>query len=167
MLKVFRLFVGLVLSLLIAAPLVYAKNTELGCKAFHGFRLGGAEFRSTSIEFRNFDPNITLTIDEITIFDADGNTLKELSLGEIALTNGTVLGPQSATRMDLDAGVFGRDPADAPAPTPITVIAVWSASGKGYELSGHAAIRARQRNTSTGSLGQERSRTLHECVRLK
>ncbi len=165
MIKVFRIFVVLVLSLLVVPPLVSAK--KLGCKAFHGFRLGGAEFRSTSIEFRNFDSNTTLTIDEITIFDADGTTLKELSLGEIILTNGTVLGPHSATRLSLDSGVFGRNLVDAPEPTPIQVIVDWSESGKGNKLIAHAVIRSRQRDTTTGSLGQERSRNVHECVKLK
>ena len=168
-----RSIVGIIFLLLVVALPVSAKQLErgrfgtLGCGATHRVRTftGGTELRSTGISFSNFNTKSTITIDEIIIFDALGNSLATLSDYDFRLDHGAVLCPRCGTRLDLREA-FGTSPGGAPSPSqsPIRVIVNWSsATSGGLDLFAYSSIRDR---TKDRSIKETMSRGILWCVKL-
>lgn len=165
MVKLFCIFIGLLLSLPVipvsAQELERGTSGALGCIGGHSFRLGGAEISFTAYNFRNFNPNTTVTITGITVYAGDGSV--SLSMPPFPADFDSVLGPnQSSSFTTID--LFGTSP---PSGALAQVIVNWTASARGVDLYGNVARQDRGRDTTTGALLEQRTRGVHRCVTLR
>ena len=162
MAKVFCVFIGLLLSLSVipvsAQQLERGASGKLGCIGNHKFRLGGGEISLTSYVFRNFNPDTTLTVTGISFYAADGTVLLSMP--------GFVLGPNRTASFDT-IGVFGSSPSGAPTSEPLQVIVNWTASARALDLFVTATRQERGRDTTTGALLEQRTRSGNRCVTLR
>jgi len=114
-----KLFASLAVSLWIASPPAFAQELERGrggtlaCGGTHGFQLGGNEITFTNYNFRNFNESTTITIDSITIYDADGMVLRNMpAANPFPPGFNNILRPhQTSTLGTFD--IFGNAPATA------------------------------------------------------
>ena len=166
-----RLFVGSILLLSVTAAPVFAQQLERGSKGTlgfmgrHDFRRGGSEITFTAFTFRNFNPRGTITITDITIFDADGDPLKTMpSPDPFPGGFNDVLGPNETANFSTIV-VFGEDPNGEPGF--IQVIVNWQADREGFDLYGNTSRVDRKRDTPGGPLLETRTRGRIRCVSLE
>jgi len=168
-----KLFASLAVSLWIASPPAFAQELERGrggtlaCGGTHGFQLGGNEITFTNYNFRNFNESTTITIDSITIYDADGTVLRNMPAADPFPPgfNNNLRPHQSSTLSTFD--IFGNAPGTAPATTAFQTIVQWSASARGLDLFAHMARQDLGRDAATGNLLEQRARSLFRCVTIR
>ena len=143
------------------------EDGTLACVGNHNFRRGNSEISFTSFTFRNFNADSAITIDSITIFAADGTVLRNMpSTSPFPMGFRNVIGPNQTANLTT-RDVFGDSPATRPTPTPLQVIAKWSATSGGAELFANATRQDRGRDALTGNIRDQRARGLIRCVSLK
>lgn len=176
------ILMGLSLFFTVMIPPSFAQELERGrrgtlaCGGLHDTRLLGTELSFTVYVFRNFNPGTTITIDDITIYDANGAVLRSMPApNPFPAGFNNILGPHDTTKFET-TDVFGL--VAIPLPPGIEpllqVIVNWTASARGFDLFGNIARRDRERIPGTvgppptpPSLGESRGRGLMRCVTLR
>lgn len=105
------IFVGSLLAVgvqpVFAQALEWAKEGTLACIGNHALRQGGSEITFTGYTFRNFNTSTSITIDSITIFDADGRVLSTMTPGSFPSGFNDLIGPNQTAHFNT-RNVFGN-----------------------------------------------------------
>lgn len=164
------IFVGSLLAVgvqpVFAQALEWAKEGALACVGNHNVRRGGSEITFTGYTFRNFNTDTAITIDSITIFDANGRVLSNMTPGSFPSGFNDLIGPNQTAHFNT-RNVFGNFNIRPPALTPLQTIVTWTASERGEALFGNAGRQNHGRNPNTGAIREQRARGILRCVSLK
>lgn len=162
-----RLFVGLTLSLSLVAPGALAQPLEqsrggrLGCPGFQLVTTNPDEITFFAYPMHNYNPDRTLTITSMTIYDTDGTVLKAFPVPDpFPAGFNNVLGPFQTTIFSTLA-VFGSDAS----PGLMEVIVNWTADGKAFDL--FANITRIVRGPASEVDQETRGTAMLRCVTLR
>jgi hypothetical protein len=168
------IFVGSLLAVgvqpVFAQELERAKEGTLACVGNHDLRRGGTEITFTSYTFRNLNADTSITIDNITIFAADGTVLKSMPSPDpfpTATDFISVIGPNQTSNFST-RDVFGDGNIGGEARTPLQTVVKWTATERGAALYGVAGRQDRGRDpNNNGAILEQRARAIARCVSLK
>lgn len=157
---------AIVLALL---ALVHARSAEadsqgiLGCGGFHSLALSGNELRQTLYRFRNFNSDRTLTINQITIYAADGSVLATLAPGGFPAGFNPILGPNQTAGFST-SDVFGSSASLGL----LQAVVNWETDRNPANALYGVTLRVdNARDAGTGAIGQTRGRDITDCIALR
>lgn len=163
-LAVSLLFIGV--QPVIAQELERAKEGTLACVGNHRLRLAASEITFTGYTFRNFNTNTSISIDSITLFDANATVLSMMTPGSYPLDFKDVIGPNQSTSFTT-RDVFGDSNISPSVAIPLQTIVKWTATSRGEALFGNAARQDRGLDSISGAIREQRARGIIRCVSLK
>lgn len=153
-------------QLVFAQPLERAKEGTLACIGNHHLRLGGSEITFTGYTLRNFNAETSITIESITLFDADGVVLSAMTPGSFPSGFKDMLGPNQTTSFTT-RDIFGDSNIRPSAQIPLQTLVKWTATSRGVALFGNSARQDRGLDSVGGAIREQRARGIMRCVALK
>lgn len=143
-----------------AAPIEDAVKLRAGtfaCGGNHFLRVGGTEQHRSVYVISNPNPEITVALDRVRVFDANGNVLFDFPSDPLPASVKQDLGPYETTQINsFDILTEELGPPDRPMQTHIE----WSSLEGRRGIAPSVGLVRTVRNTSDGA---ERSRASAEC----
>lgn len=145
------------------------KGGVLRCGGTSSLRLGGTEAQFAAWDLRNLSSTTPITVERVTFFAATGAVLFDSRVSGLPPFNAgvplgpanNILGPNQTTGLtSFDVVGFITDATLLP----LQVEFVWSSTARVPPLDVRTIRLSRERNPSTGALGEDRARGDFNCV---
>lgn len=174
--KIYILFAAIFLTVFAGTALAGPSEGETGarrgvvrCGGNNFLRLNGTESQTTFYVLRNYNSAISITIDRMIFFKADGSVLADSAVLGLPGTANGILGPLNNTLQPNQTALFASQdflPFLDNLDRPIQLEIQWSAPEKALILDVSLVRVGRQRDPATGNMLAERSRFLRECTSI-
>ena len=143
-----------------------ARGGQVSCGGNNFLRVNGTEQQTTLWVLHNFDPTEPIIINELRVYNATGAIIYDSVVSGLPASLNGLIGPLNNTlnphqTASFDSDVF-LDFLDQNV-RPIQLVVAWSSARRAFPLNVGGAIRARERNSTTGAIGAERMRSGVGC----